>query len=249
MELKKLYDLAESGEVIEEITGVIVGEELDDRFFSPYDGLKRIGLVAEFEKLGDKWGVSANLSDVIIGFNAVGVEVLLEVPGHYFKEHISVKNAMYFGANMGVSMSILPPGHPLVDVGLTQDEYSEILNDFTLCLLENFNVSLNVMPISNYINYLMLEIILADKLSEVFKVEQEYILENYVKYMDEKDSDEFKARLKSTIYGYYENRGGFVNVANTLLQEIYGMSKEMFRTSVINYIEKQKAEQAQPKSE
>ncbi len=234
LKLKEIYELAERGEPLKEANGVVFGEYSDD-FNSPPEGLESIGFVVELDDTGT--GVLPELIDVIISFGLENIPILLEIPAQLLRK-MSVEDFVILGDNLELSLSILPPGHHLVSEDVTLEEYSQYLKQATESLLNYPDFSVDVQPVSNYITYLMLEVILKDKLQDVFKVKNEYVIENFISVLPEKSSDYFKAIIKDVVYDHYGGKEGFTNVANVLINQVCDLSKTKFKEAVIDYVEK-----------
>lgn len=234
LKLKELYELAERGEPLKEANGVVFGE-YSDEFDSPPEGLEAIGLVVELDDT--QTGILPELIDLVISFNLENIPVLLEIPAQLLRK-MSVDDFIILGDNLNLSLSILPPGHHLVSEDVTLEEYSEYLKQATQCLLNYPDFSVDVQPVSNYITYLMLEVILKEKLQDVFKVKNEYLLENFVSVLPEESSDYFKAIIKDIVYDHYGGKEGFTNVANVLVNQVCDLSKAKFKEAVIDYVQK-----------
>lgn len=232
-ELKDLYKWAEDGKPVEEIYGVTIND-FDPDHINPPEGLKFIGVVASLNET--KTGFNTDLVDLIVSYGLEGVHVLLEMPCDLVK-YFDVKELIFSVKNLQVSLSVLPPKHPYVQDEVSIEEYKDLMGKITQELLNQPNYSMKIYPISNYIVYMMLGVILKDKLGEFFSVKEDYVIENYIDYMTEEDSDLFKDEIRKVIYNHYGGEEGFDSVASVLVESIYDLSKDRFKESVNQYME------------
>lgn len=240
LELKDLYKLAAEGNPLQNVTGVRVGD-FDPDFISPPEGLKSIGLIAKMSDDESFISLDVDLIDICISYNLENVDILLEVPSHLLKKW-PIKELLEMADNLSIALSILPPGHPEVSSDVTHEEYKGYMAEITDMFLNVPNFSSMVQPVSNYFTYLMLEVILKEKINEVFKIQNDYVIENFSSIIPEDISDDFKKIIKDKVYDFYGGKEGFYNVANVLINQVYDLSKLKFKDAVKDYWDSQNKE-------
>lgn len=237
LELKDLYKLAAEGNPLQDVTGVKVGE-FDPDFISPPEGLKSIGFIVQATDESESINIDVDLIDICISYNLENVDVLLEIPCNLLKKW-PVRELLEMAHNLSVGLSILPPGHPEVSSDATHEEYKDYMSQITDIFLNVPNFALFVQPVSNYFTYLMLEVILKEKINEVFKIQNSYIIENFSTIIPEDISDEFKKIIKDKVYDFYGGKDDFFNIANVLINQVYDLSKLKFKEVVKDHWESQ----------
>ena len=85
------------------------------------------------------------------------------MPCHLISNNfVKAKELIQLSSNLDVGLSILPPGHSLVEASTTEEDYVKIISDLTDFIIEKPNFDKSVMPISNFMEYLMIEKILGE---------------------------------------------------------------------------------------
>lgn len=214
----------------EELFNIIVDKESNDLKYSstPPSNLKMLGLVLI---LDSENSIDTDLIDVIINYKLTNLTVLLEVPAHLISQNfVKAKELIQLSSNLDVGLSILPPGHILVDSSTTEEDYIKIISDLTDFIIEKPNFDKSVVPIANFMEYLMVEKILGENSSVVknFKPTDSYIVEHFSSILSVDASDSFKNVIRNKLYDLYGGKENFDIVAETILQSIQNRSEEIY---------------------
>lgn len=225
----------------EELFGIIIDKESTDLKYSsaPPPNIKALGLVLA---LDDEQSIDTDLIDIIISYKLTHITLILEIPSHLFSQgKIKAKEIIQLCINLDVSLSILPPGHPLVDSSVTEEDYVKIISDFTDCIIEKANFDKSVMPISNFMEYLMIEKILGENSNIIknFKPKDEYIIKNFSSILSLGGSDAFKNVIRNKLYDLYGGKENFDIVAETILQSIQDRSEQIYKQLIEDSIRQQ----------
>lgn len=214
----------------EELFNVIVNKESIDlgHSYKPPENLNMLGLVLT---LDEDNSVDLDLIDVIINYKMTNLAILLEVPSHLMVQNlVKAKEIIQLASNLDVALSILPPGHNLVDSSVTEDDYIKIISDLTDFIIEKPNFDKSVVPISNFMEYLMIEKILGENSSIVknFKPTDPYIIDNFSSILNVDTSDSFKNVIRNKLYDLYGGKENFDVVAETILHSIQTRSEQLY---------------------
>ena len=228
----------------EEIFGVIVDKESTELKYSsaPPSNLEALGLVLTLDSDNS---MDTDLIDVIINYKLTNLTVVLEVPSHLLSSGlIKAKELIQLSSNLDVALSILPPGHPLVEKNVTTDDYINIISELTNFIIEKPNFDKSVVPISNFMEYLMIEKILGENSNIVknFKPTDPYILENFVNVLTIETSDAFKDVIRTKLYDLYGGKENFDVVAETILQSIQDKSEQIYKQHIQSFMSEQPQE-------
>lgn len=224
-----------------EIYGLDINDESTETQYSrPPENFEAIGfnLILDDQNLIDE-----RLLDLIISYKLTNMTIIVEVPSQLISQgKITSKNLIQLASNVDFSLSLLPPNHPLVQDSITQNEYISVLKDFNDEMLKKQNFEKFVAPISNFLEYLMLENLLGKDNPAIknFTPDNEYIKKTFTTYMTVEQSNDFKDVLRQSLYDYYGSEEDFKLVANSIFEGIYNKSKEVFTEHVQHYIEEQK---------
>ena len=199
---------------------------------SPPVNLKMIGLVLV---LDSENSIDTDLIDVIINYKLTNLDVILEVPSDLIsKGFVKSKELIQLATNLDVSLSILPPGHPLVDSCVTDSDYVSIISDFTDLMIEKTNFDKLVVPIANFMEYLMIEKILGENSTVVknFKPTDSYIVDNFSSVLSVEASDAFKSVVRNKLYDFYDGKENFDIIAETIFQSIQNKTEEIYKRNI-----------------
>lgn len=218
----------------EELFNVIVDKESIEliKFSAPPPNLNTLGLVLT---LDEDNSIDTDLLDVIINYNSTNLSVILEVPSHLIsKNFVKAKELIQLCSNLSINISILPPGHQIVDSVVTDEDYIKIISDLTDCIIEKNNFDRTVTPISNFMEYLMIEKILGENSSIIknFKPNDPYIINNFSSILSLDTSNSFKNIIRNKLYDLYGGKENFDIVAETILQSIQNRSEEIYKQLV-----------------
>ena len=186
--------------------GSVYNVIIDIEEFTPPDWLKEVGIIYQ-----DQDGVLSDLvMDIVINYSLSGKDVIVEVP---FEENVDVEYLLSLASNIEVSLSLLPP-KDINDENMAI--YTQRLKDMTEVYLsqksENYNKY--IFPISNYIEYLMINLLDKDR---EFVPKDSYIV-NYFDIMNKEVSNKMKDNLREHIY---ELHGGQELFEKTTLEIMY----------------------------
>lgn len=234
----------------EELFNVIVDKESTDLKYSsaPPNNLSMLGLILILDADNS---IDTDLIDVIINYKLTNLSVILEVPSHLIsQDFVKAKELIQLSSNLDVALSILPPGHPLVDSSVTDEDYIKIISDLTEFIIEKPNFDKSVVPISNFMEYLMIEKILGENSSVVknFKPTDPYIVDHFSSILNVNTSDAFKNVIRNKLYDLYGGKENFDIVAETILQSIQNRSEEIYKQLVQDSIQQSQNSMSQTNS-
>lgn len=235
----------------EELFNVIVDKESTDLKYSstPPSNLSMLGLVLI---LDEENSIDTDLIDVIINYKLTNLTVILEVPSHLISQNfVKAKELIQLSSNLDVGLSILPPGHALVDSTTTEEDYVKIISDLTDFIIEKPNFDKAVVPVSNFMEYLMIEKILGENSNIVknFKPTDVYIIENFSSVLSVGASDDFKNVIRNKLYDFYGGKENFDIVAETILQSIQNRSEALYKQLIQDSIQNSVNQQNEQNSE
>lgn len=235
----------------EELFNIIVDKDSTDLKYSsnPPSNIKLLGLVLI---LDSENSIDTDLIDVIINYKLTNLTVLLEVPAHLISQNfVKAKELIQLSSNLDVGLSILPPGHALVDSSTTEEDYVKIISDLTDFIIEKPNFDKSVVPISNFMEYLMVEKILGENSTIVknFKPNDPYIVDHFSSVLSSGASDSFKNVIREKLYDLYGSKENFDIVADTILQSIQNRSEEIYKELILESIQNSPPQDSQPESQ
>ncbi|SOC27094.1 hypothetical protein [Thalassospira xiamenensis] len=214
----------------------VYGVDVDQGLFDPREGVNEIGFVYQ----ANETGLDEDLMDVMVSHAAAKVEVILEIPAN--ATDIVPSTIMAMAANLGVSVSLLPPG-----LGASRKEekaYQKRLKEFCKCYLGKKDFKKSLFPISSYLEYMF-----ASKLRSTrgFKPSDPYIVERFVKTTTERYSNRFKRNIKKVVYEAFGGSDGFRNFTLQVARKIQDMTEEKARKAAAKYAsENQAANDSEP---
>jgi hypothetical protein len=218
----------------------INSESSDTKFSRPPQNFEVIGFNL---KLGDDNLIDEQLLDLIISYKLTNIMVVLDVPSQFISQGlITPKNLIQLANNVDFSISLLPPKHPLVGDSITLVEYVEIIRLFNEEMMAKQNFDKMVAPISNFLEYLMLEKLLGKEHPAIknFSPNNEYVQANFLPYMTNEDSNMFKDVIRESLYNFYGGEEQFDLVATTIFEGIYNKSHDVFSGYVQEHIQQSK---------
>ncbi|NCQ51643.1 hypothetical protein GW796_07070 [archaeon] len=204
----------------------------DTEYATPPENLEEIGFVFKVDEDGM---MDEALMDVVISYRLTNLPVLIEVPSQLVTEgKVEVKYLLQLANNVDFSVALLPPGHALVENKLTIEQYKGVILSLVDEMLSKPNFDKYVYPISNFFEYLMLEQVVGKEKLVNFRPESKYVQESFSNLMSQKDSDDFKADIRSKLYDFYGSREDFELVAKTMLEGVYDKTKEIYKDIVVH---------------
>lgn len=223
----------------------VYGLEIDSlssatEYSRPPENLETIGfkLILDNDNLIDE-----TLLDIIINYKLTNMTVVVEVPTQILAQgKMSPKDLILLSSNVDFSISLLPPNHPFVNNEITNEEYINVIKNFNEEMLKKQNYDKFVAPITNFLEYLMLESLLGqdNPIVKNFIPDNEYVKTTFSSYMTVEQSNQFKDILRQSLYDFYGSKEEFNVVAQEIFKGIYNKSQEIFTQHVQNYIEEQK---------
>lgn len=223
----------------------VYGLEVDSlssatEYSRPPENLETIGfkLILDNDNLIDE-----TLLDIIINYKLTNMTVVVEVPTQILAQgKMSPKDLILLSSNVDFSISLLPPNHPFVNNEITNEEYINVIKNFNEEMLKKQNYDKFVAPITNFLEYLMLESLLGqdNPIVKNFIPDNEYVKTTFSSYMTVEQSNQFKDILRQSLYDFYGSKEEFNVVAQEIFKGIYNKSQEIFTQHVQNYIEEQK---------
>lgn len=207
--------------------GVELNEEsTKTEYATPPKNLEAIGFVF---KVDAENMIDEALLDIIITYKLTNLSVIMEIPSHMFmKQGIEPKYLLQLASNVDFAISLLPPGHPLVDSSMTNDDYVQVINRFTDELLSRQNFDKEIVPITNFFQYVMLEQLLDKEQMQDFKIQDPYIIENFSSVLSVENSDKFKKEIRAKLYDFYGSEEDFNEVANLMFENLYKRAKNIY---------------------
>lgn len=220
-----------------EIYGLEINSESSATEYSrPPENFETIGfkLVLDDDNLIDE-----TLLDIIINYKLTNMTIVVEVPSQILSQgKMSPKDLILLSSNVDFSISLLPPNHPFVNNEITNEEYIQVVKNFNDEMLKKQNYDKFVAPITNFLEYLMLESLLGEDnpIVKNFIPDNEYVKSTFAEYMTVEQSNEFKDILRQSLYDFYGSKEEFNAVAQEIFKGVYNKSQEIFSQHVQNYI-------------
>lgn len=188
-------------------------------FSSPPPSLKEIGFLLKIDEDGM---MNEVLMDIVIGYRLSNVDILIEVPSELIISGVlDVKYLFNLAQNVDFAISLLPPKD-------SNEGYSSVISKVVDELLVRPNFDKFIYPVSNFLEYLMLEQVLGSEALADFRPEQKYIIENYSSNMSKEDSDSFKSLIREKLYDFYGSKEDFDLVAKTMLEAVLAKSENTY---------------------
>ncbi len=188
----------------------VFGIEVDtDDIAIPY-GLLEAGLLAKTVD-GE---LTEDVLDVAINMVLSHVGVMIE-----FENHVAFndpKHLISTAAAIKASLSFLPPQDGDDEV---YEAYFSKIEVLARAYLEQPNMTQFVLPISNYMEYMHLEI-LASETAASYVPEDSYILTAYHDAMSVSRADEMKARIRRVVHEHFGGEEGFKEYALEMFSSI-----------------------------
>ncbi len=216
-------------------------------FSTPPSNLKEIGFVFKVDSEGT---MDETLMDVVINCRLTNIPTLIEVPTQLLvDETVQAKYLIQIAKNVEFSFALLPPGHELVGDSITIEQYKEVIMDVLEKMLAKPDFDKFVYPISNFLEYLMLEQILGKEKLQNFRPENEYVEDNFSNVMTKEHSDQFKSLIRNRLYDFYGGEQEFNLVAQTILDGVYQKTKDIYKDIVVHSISDYSEEEKNLESE
>ena len=190
------------------------------------ENIKELGFVFV---LDDEGTIDETLMDLIITYKLNNIEVVVEVPIDLLvNKKITPAYLMQLASNIGFAISLLPPKHPINDVAYSFEEYQSVLLAVLKEMQQRPNFDKPIYPINSYFDYLILEKVVGEQAKEKFKPTDSYILNHYIKYVTEEQSDAFKEAIKNSLYDFYGGQESFDIMISSMIESLYDKSKDIY---------------------
>lgn len=214
-------------------------ESVKTEYATPPEALENVGFLFKVDQDGM---IEENLLDIIISYKLTNLSVVVEVPAQLLVSgEIEPRYLLQLASNVDFSISLLPPGHPKVDSSVTQEQYQKIIDSFTDELLSRQNFDKEIMPITSFFQYVMMEKLLGEDKMKAFKIEDIYVLENFATILSVENSDKFKASIRAKLYDFYGSQENFDSVAQLMFETLYNKAKNVYTGYVRQHVENEKA--------
>ena len=189
------------------------GVEVDDASdLTPPEWLKEIGILLKVDEDGQ---LNEDVLDVAISYRLSKVKVLMEVPFEIAKQVNEEHLISSVATNMQVALSFLPPEE---DSEEAFQAYVGVLRQTTKAFLGKPNVDQMVMPITNYLEYLFVNLLAPDR---PFQVKDVYVKSAFVEQMTPERVDALKEEIRAEVYAHFGGKEGFENVGKGLMSSFY----------------------------
>lgn len=223
MLLQELFN--EKNNKLENAYGVTLdAESTQCDYSSPPENLKEIGFIMKVDNDGL---MDESLMDVVISYRLTNMDVLLEVPSELLiEEKLDPKYLLQLSMNVDFAVAILPPENGDFET------YDKIILLVLNEILEKPNYDKFVYPISNFLEYLMLEQVLSPEQLVGFRPEQRYVIDNFSSKIPKEISDRFKQVMRDRLYEFYGSKENFEIVAKTMLESALEKSESFYRSHI-----------------
>ncbi|WP_310622244.1 hypothetical protein [Flexibacterium corallicola] len=174
--------------------------------------LGEIGIILQLEDgdFPDDW------LDAVIYMSQHDINTIVEVPSELLLEDYQYSMILDTLSNLDVSISFLPPD------STTDDEAFQayLQRIVKLCELytERKQFSCELIPITSYLEYLPIEILLGDR-SDTYKPKNPYVLNAYHNVLPVHLSDELKATMKPLLFDIGGNLNKVVHHTVNIITE------------------------------
>lgn len=192
---------------------------------NPPKGLKEAGVLLQINDGGE---VDENILDVIISYKIAGVSVFMEIPfalsqNEGFKK-MGMPYLLTMASNIGVGIVFLPPQtDPLMEVADENwQHYLKLSEDLSEVYFTKENFDQMLLPVTSYLEYLYVEVILGSEKMRAFQPKDEYIQEKF-NYIHPTLNHWFKDKLREKIYLIFEGRENFEENAKGLMEANYNL--------------------------
>lgn len=210
----------------------------------PPENLKEISFI--FEMSDDI--LKNELTDILSNYRRKKVDVILEVPLHFLKNELEqsvpekrslIKYILSIAHNLDVSIVFLPYNHELTEGFFTEQFYNEIIKKVTEELTSRTKYEKFIVPVSNYMEYLMTERILGEEKAKNFKPKDQYVIDNFHSIMPIEHSDKLKETIRQVLYDFYGGKDEFDLICYEIIKAVYGKHAKTFKTIVTDSLQKQ----------
>lgn len=205
----KLTDLVESYKDanVETCQKRVFGIEVDSADnVTPPAGLEEVGFLVSFTEDGD---IAESVLDLAISYKISNLDVLLEIPYSELEKSsfnkVDLSYLLTVSSNIGTWLSFLPPQ---TSEQAAWDKYTQVICSISDKYFEKQNFDQMVLPFTNYLQYLFMEIILGKDKMANFAPTDEYI-QNYYGSADVEKSNAMKDVLRQHVYTIFEGQENF----------------------------------------
>ncbi len=202
-----------------------------NEYATPPDELEEIGFILDIDESDGT--MSERLMDVIINYRLTNMSVIVEVPSNLIYQKItSIKYLLQIANNIDFSIALLPPGHQHVSDDFSIEAYKEVILETVRELLLKQNFDKVVFPISNYFEYLMLEVILGTEKLQKFYTKDKFIEESFIAKMSIEQTDDFKNSIREELYQHYGGKDEFNNMSKVMIATILKRASDSYQEFV-----------------
>lgn len=236
MLLQELF--LEANSSLNQAYGIFLDSKSSDvEFSTPPENLEEIGFVLKIDADGL---MDEALMDLVISYRLTNLDVLVEVPSDLINSgKLDPKYLLQLAMNVDFAIALLPPGSEHTDPTLTIEEYNNVVIKVLDEILAKPNFDKFVYPISNFLEYLMLEQVLSPEVLVNFRPEQRYVVDTFSSKMTKESSDSFKKLIRDRIYDFYGSKEDFELVAKTMLESALEKSENFYKSHIQQHMSMQ----------
>lgn len=220
-----------------EVYGIELNADSDKiEYHTPPDHFETLGFVLSLDENGL---IADNLLDIVINYKITNLPIMIEVPSQWIVNNtVQISYLISLANNVDFMISLLPPSHALVGDSITNEQYIDLIDKFMAELLNKPNFDKLICPISNFMEYLMIEKLLGDSAEAIknFKPENQYIIDNFSSILDHDTSNLFKDKIRNRLYDFYNGQENFDLIANVIFKGVQAKGSEIFTQHVQNYL-------------
>ncbi len=235
--------------VEEQVYSVTIDDESTKvEYSTPPQHLEEIGFILDIDQSDGT--MSERMMDVIINYRLTNLSVIVEVPSHLlFNKTCSIKYLLQIANNIDFAVALLPPGHECVPADFTNQQYKEVIVEAVRELLTKQNFDKTVFPISNYFEYLMLEVIMGEEKLINFKAKDKFIHESFIAKMSKEEIHDFKNSIRQELHAHYGGQEEFNKMAKVMIASILNRASESYDDFISPIVEKNVKQKIQEKLE
>lgn len=242
MSIKKLSEVAEISENMENPPAGIYHVLVDDPDIDPPKGCREIGLILKMDEDGE---IDEDLLDVMIGYRQMsGIHVLLEVLAE--DPMPEAERLAITCMNIDSNISLLPPEE---DTDEAWKAYIDRVISFAPIFATKQNFTSEVFPLQSYAEYLFLDIL---DLADNYKPTDDYIIEYFASRVSKEREDQLKSAIREAMFEAVGGEDNYREFVFAAAGELFDQTEAAYRdryNEIKRQLEQQKAEQeeqAQP---
>ena len=179
---------------------------------TPPEWLAEVGVLLKIDEEGQ---IDENVLDVAISYKMANIKVLMEVP--YQPEALDEDYLITsIATNMQIPLVFLPPKDAQSEVDFKN--YLKQVRAVASVLLKKPNLDQMVMPVTNFMEYLFVELL---GQGATFEVKDQYVTESFIQTMRPDRVDELKAAIREEIYTHFGSKEAFEGIAKKTMTAFY----------------------------